>query len=333
MNSQEQEQEKIKEYFLNINEPLDTKRLVAGKISIKTYDGITVTTSPIYYLDDDGEECALYFTLKEQFTFGINANYPFNCKDFIPENKTGYQICYNMTTMDTVDNPTQEERQAFVKFDALQQFAWEVFEKEATKEDLEIPEVCLNSYSTAKLRKDIKMAVKTPYGYSSIEGKNGKKVEDRTKPAKVYVKLSTSGKGNDIKNHTKIYGPGDKLLSPESLQDVRGRAQIVFKLEGIFWGAHGTKAYGASLRFVASEINFTPVSRNVSSRRMLPPNENTFVPSDIKEEDSEDESFEDPMGDDKDDKLDFLNEPPKKKTVKPSVPKKRKVVKKLNENK
>lgn len=236
------------------------------------------TTSEGRYIDDDGEECELFFELPEQFCFGINAVYPVGTakEDKHLENIVGLQICYPLTGMKTIENPTKDEKYIQRVFQALWQVAWDKMQVECEKEELLVPNPTYNSYLAAQKRKNPEMAVKPVFAFpQKTDPKNSKKkVEDRSKPRRVYAKLLTKGNGRKMRCITQIYGPGDKQdKTGLRYMDKRGKVHPLFKWEGVFWGSHGQKApYGASIRLRIAQMNFTPQSEGVPKRRMLAPN-------------------------------------------------------------
>ena len=120
---------------------------------------------------------------------------------------------------------------------------------------------------------DWKYAMKPIYKHQKSKREKGKKFIDHTKPLIAYIKLDTNGKGKNIKCYTKIFGPGDKKLSPFSCMNVHGTCHPIVHWESIYWGARGQASYAASVRLHLTEMNFTPnkVKKSVSTRRMLPP--------------------------------------------------------------
>ena len=119
---------------------------------------------------------------------------------------------------------------------------------------------------------DWKYAVKLIYDHSKTTNKDGKKIIDPTKPLRAYIKLETKGKGKNIKCYTKIFGPGDKKMSPCRCMNVHGACHPLVLWESIYWGAHDQASYGASVRLRVTEMNFSPclMERSVYIRRMLP---------------------------------------------------------------
>lgn len=236
-------------------------------------------TSKAMYLNDDGVECEPYFELSEQFCFGMNGVYPMSTADEDKriENMTGMQICYPLTSMTTIDNPVEKEKQTKEVFDTIYECSWDNMVEQCNpdieSEERKVPPPSYNSYIAATSGKTLRKneAFKPPYSFPLVKSKENskKKVEDRSKPQRAYIKLMTKGEGRKMKFHTHLYGPGDKKESPFKYIDKKGKVTPVMKWEGIYWGAHGVKPYGASIQLRISEMNYTPLTDGGPKRRML----------------------------------------------------------------
>jgi len=246
-----------------IHDPVSFEFTV-GEGSIKN------TMSKGCYLNDDGQECELYFPAPPQNCFGVNYLYEMTLKkeQQTPENAKGLQICYPATSMKTVETPTPAEEAFIGMMDALWELTVEKGRVEAEREDLLIPQPSAASFLSAEKRKRMDQFVKPPIQFPNAKDK---KILDKSKPKRMYVKLITSGKGETLQAHSKFYGPGDKPMSALRFLDKRGVIEPCFKWEGVFWGAHGsTSPHGASLRFKLVEANYTPQTGiGLPSHRML----------------------------------------------------------------
>lgn len=257
------------------------------------------------YLNDNGEECELYIPAPPQNCFGINYVYDLNLKkeQQVPENAKTLQVCYSVTSMKTLDEPTPREKDFIDLVQALWELAVQKGREESEREEPRIPAPSVASCMAAEKQKKMDRFVKPPMEYPKSKDK---KTPDRTKPKRMYVKLVTSGKGPTLRALTKFFGPGDKPVSAFSLIDKRGILEPCFKWEGIYWGSHGpTAPHGASLRFKLVEANYTPqASTAIPSHRMLGKNN-----APIQEEDEdfntpnhqnagEEEGFSEPGADD-----------------------------------
>jgi len=235
---------------------------------------IVTTTSTGKYLNDEGVECTLYVMAPEQNSFGPSYNYPMgtNEDDKVPENAKGLQICYPMTSLATVQDPTDSEAAFKNVIMGLWQAAVDKGREEAEKDEPAIPGVSVNSFTAAAKKGTWEKAVKIPFSHP--RNKEDKKTLDKTKPETMYVKLVTSGQGPALKALTPFYGPGDKKMNAIAFVDVRGKIVPCFMWEGVYYGAHGPEApHGASLRFKLVEANYTPQSvSSLPQHRMLSKN-------------------------------------------------------------
>jgi len=285
--------EVTREYFLENLADFDKSRVVlddpvTSKFKMGGADIVNCVSNG-YYLDDQGNKCELYIPLPPQSCFGVNYNFALNASEDekVPENATGAQIAYPMTSMKTIAKPTADEQAAIDVFNGI----WEVSKDRtlefATSEDEDLvpppTRASVAAVSVAK-KKDWTKAVKVPFDYPTA--KDGKS-KDTTKPMRTYFKLVTSKRNNVLKILTPFYGPGDKKVNAVQFIDVRGVITPCVKWEGVYFGAHGNTApHGASLRFKVTEANFTPqVSSALPSKRMLGKNNSVSSEDDDEEED------------------------------------------------
>lgn len=291
-----------KPHFVKLNE-FDPSRLRVHKPVKHTSnkkkggDSISWYISEGRYVNDDGDECVLYFELPKSFCFGVNAIYPIGTKQ---ENKTfdkvdGLQICYPITSMDTIDDPSSDEQYCMDVLDGLWNAAVEALKRELEREEELIPPPTMSAGITAEKKKKWDYAIKPIYSHPTPEGNDGKRHEDRTKPQRTYIKLLTRGKGRDLKALTPFYGPGDRKMSAMKFIDKRGFITPVIKWDGIFWGAHGSSSYGGSVRLRVAEANFTPQEEGMTSRRFLGANTDTPVEEVDESEDDNASHFPSPL--------------------------------------
>jgi len=267
-----------KEFSLNPSE-YDESRVVIHDPVTNTFNigdaPVQNTTSEGRYLDENGVECELYFPAPPQTCFGVNYIYEMNLKkeQQIPENAKGLQVCYPVTSLKTVKNPTPQEKAFIDMIESLWTLAVDKGRQEAAREESLslIPAPSVASCMAAEKQKKMERFVKPPMEFPKDKDK---KSLDTTKPKRMYVKLVTSGKGPTLKAQTKFFGPGDEQKSPLRYVEARGIIEPCFKWEGIYWGSHGpTAPHGASLRFKLVEANYTPqANASVPSRRMLSKN-------------------------------------------------------------
>jgi len=253
---------------------------------------ITTTFGDGYYLDEKGNECDLYISLTPQQCFGVSYIHDPALKKEMqtPDNAKGLQICYQMTSIKTINSPTQEEQATIDMMRALWEVAVEKVKEEMEMDDenRRIPAPTINSASAVIIKPENKQnwenVVKIPFDYNLTKDKKSK---DKTKPMRMYVKLITQGSGPTLKALTSFFGPGDKKTNPLRYVDVRGIITPCLKWEGVYYGQHGNKAtFGASLRFKLVEANFTPQNGSIPNRRMLGKNTSQAI-----EEDTDDDEM------------------------------------------
>ena len=253
-------------------------------------------TSPVYYTNGKGEKCKLMMEFPKQFTFGINSNYPMGCaeEDKTADKRNGLQICYPLTSLDTVNNPTDDEQYTIDTFDKLWNAVWKKMEEEAEKDEPTIPDPSCNAYLGAQKRNKPEYAIKPIATFPRVPktsplAQNGKRPFDKTKPKRTYVKLMTKGSGTKLRCDTQIFGPGNKLdKTGLKFEDVKGYVHPVFYIQGIYWGSHGQTSYGASLTIRVAQMNFEPKESAAPMVQLLPPN--NAAP--IDEDDNSDEEPE-----------------------------------------
>ncbi len=246
---------------------------------------VTWVTSPGYYRNDNGDECIFECASPTQHCWGVKINYVYG-KDEEPENMTGYQFCYPLTDMKTVDSPTKAEKAFRNIIDALNNVTVKALQKECSRKETRVPDCTFNSFSAAKAKKNWGYAVKPIYGFQK---KKGTKDDDPTKPLVVYFKLPSRGKGKKLESTAMVYGPGDKRVSAAEFINVRGNIDAILHYDGIYWGAHGQKSFGCSTKTHVPEFNYAPLGLGVKRDRRLPPNT-------AQEEDNSGDEFQHPAG-------------------------------------
>lgn len=300
------------DFFVSLDDDFDFSRIVVGEPTTHSFTKgettIEWTTSDVWVEGPNGEHLPVYFEFAEQNFWGISGNWPLGTD---PEDQTldtikGFQIAYPLTSLATVKNPTPAEAKTRQILDNIWEISVDAMKRFCSVKDKskrKVPAPTYSSYMAAKEDENWEEAVKPIYAYStSKDEKTGKKFIDKEKPQKTYIKLITKKEGRDIQCDTKIYGPGDKQVSPfkymgtPGKNSIRGDGHPVVHWDGIFWGSHGQKApYGGSNRLRVSEMNFTPTTDSgVPRRRMLSSN---TAPAEIDVSDDEgDDGFVHPMG-------------------------------------
>jgi hypothetical protein len=257
-------------------------------------DKVITVTSPAKYLNDKGEPCSLYIVAPPQQCFGFSMNGPLG-EEATEDNMNGLQLCYEMTSKNTINNPTKAESEFISVIDQI----WDASVKEglrqAQNDDEDAAPVIPNTSTSVfdvesrKKKPNYKNCIKFPYERPRIKDT---KQPDNSKSYRFYVKLLTTGKGPKLRVNTKIYGPGDKPVSAiryisKPGHAVTGVIHPCFFYEGLYWGSHPGKPYGCSQRYRLVQANFTPraFAQRVPEQRLLPFN-NDPVEDDAEENDS-----------------------------------------------
>jgi len=284
---------------LELHDPIINNYKINGK-DVKCYES---------YYSLDGKD--VYFILAKQDIWGISERYGFGVKEEDQGEDTleGWQISYPLTSLKTVDNPTEDEQ-------AVQTIMNKVY-KETLKKvkkfcddpkikgkgTYDIPAPTRNSYSGAKGDGNYDDFLKPVYARPmTVDPKTKEKYPDTSKPERMYINLASSGKGKKIVNGCKIYGPRkngkDTILKPSKCVGEGKRATCLpcVHLRNVYYGAHGDNPHGASIKFKVAQMNYTPISKSGGgpSRNLLPANNDTVEDD---ESSSDDESsFTDPRG-------------------------------------
>jgi hypothetical protein len=306
-------EEDAEDVFITVNDDVNKWEpliVVDGAIENSFTKGsstITWVTSSTYVLHPTtGKHLPIYFEMEEQIIWGISGCWKIGVEDSDKtlDNIEDFQICYPLTTLGTVAKPTAPEKHCKAVFDMMWRITVAAMKRECTKpkDKRVVPSPTYNSYIAAKESDDWTDAVKPLYAPSQTKDqKTGKKFIDPSKPEVAYIKFMTKGEGRKIRTSTKIYGPGNKPVSPFKYMSlpstdkvsVRGKSKCVLFWDGIYWGAHGKQPHGASARPRVSEMNFVPVQGDSGpSRRML--GDNT-APAEA-DYDDDDAEFDDPRG-------------------------------------
>jgi len=293
------------EYFVTLG-TMDKSRFVIKDPETTSFkkgkDVIETTKSKVYYLNDEGVPCELYFNLADQLTpfgFSINHKYGTAEEDQKPETQDNMQVCYPLTSMSTKDEPTNLENQTKDTLDIINEVLVDTLKLECEKEDRKVPAPTFNAYCGAERKKNWDYAIKPIYGYPTKK-EGSTKTEDRTKPQRAYIKLLTKGKGKKMRCETQVYGPGDNLTSAFRYVSKSGMLECpVYHLDTFFWGAHGKASYGGSAQIKLVQCNYKPRARSGPKKRYTL--KNTAPPAEVSEESEEssetDTDYHNPKGD------------------------------------
>jgi hypothetical protein len=276
---------------------------------------INYTKSNVYYKDNMGRLGNLYIIGLPQWCFGVNQTVSMETGAV-----DGYQICYMCTSKDTVKEPTANEQ---ILMDNLLTIRSALVEFASNPENIEeAPGSSKVFLATGDA--GVKPIIHHPMMPDPTNPK--KKIRNPDSAPRIYSKLMTKKDQatKQVTIRTKFHGPGDKEINPidysESAPDAPidkdsgkpkarpGTITPVFKVDSIYYGAHGSSPYGASVQIKVSEANFTPyVAGGNSVPRMLPAN--TDTPAETEEEvGDEDDVFAEAEVEEETNPLDDLND-------------------------
>ena len=273
-----------------------------------TQTEIKWVTSKVYCKGPHGEKLRIIFQLPKESTLGILGCWPMGMLEAEQtlDNIEGLQVLYPMTSLNTIDSPSEDEKKTTFLFDKTRELTANAMKLFCTKDETGIVKLAGNpaqgAYSVARDNGNILDAVKPNYDWA-YEKQGDKKIPDKKKPKRAYLKLDTKGTGSKLKCLTKIYGPGDKevhytkyMCRPPEYP--RGDSELAIEFDSIFWGAHGPESgYGGSCKFKIYEMNFTPESASNANRtRVLSPNTAVDGNESTSDDDKEGSSFQSPLG-------------------------------------
>ena len=192
------------------------KNLIINPAIKTSQEGVEYAKSKITYKHDK-KECNLMFMLPTNFCFGINTINTFGEEKSL-DNTTGYQIAYNL----------QNDCDEIVKY----------FDKM----------ICtVAKYIESDKDKNIPKTTKTMY---INMGKQSVKPIYDDKNKKMYIKLKSYGKGNQLKQYTKLFDfKKKKIDNIDEYMNKSCKVMPVLICNDIFFGSHGKSEICASIRF------------------------------------------------------------------------------------
>jgi hypothetical protein len=298
---------KAKQHFVPVTElaKVTTKNLILDNpVTNTSKTGHSWTTSAGHF-KLGGEKADFLFEGEPQIVFGICGKWPMSitAEEQTMDNIEGLQVCYPLTSQETVKAPTANETimKNFLK-GVLWGKCWESMQEFNDKDLIDGP--AGSACTTAIKKKNPEYALKPVFAHSSTKNeKTGVLTIDTSKSEKMYVELVTQGKGSKMRCLTPIYGPGNKLVSymkffSNQANYIIGTIHPVYRWKGTFWGAHGKNTHGGSVKLEIVEMNFTPrQATTLSYPRLL--NANNAVEEKSSESGSRsegDSSFKHPSG-------------------------------------
>ena len=130
---------------------------------------VELTTSKVYVLGDNSEKLQIYFEVAEQNIFGINGIWPIRTIEYEQSRKNieGFQICYPLTSLSTINNPTPAEIATRHTFNMMWETTVDALKKfcEKRKKHRKVPSLTYNAYIACREDEDWSYAVKPLYDY------------------------------------------------------------------------------------------------------------------------------------------------------------------------
>lgn len=204
----------------------------------------------------------VHIDLPPMFCFGVSKSYTPN-KPRTAEFHSGYQVCVQMTSPDTVNDMTKEEQATSDFNDGL----CEAVANYMIENKSELP-VMFQHMPDQAIRKMVRPLFNHPNKKPDedapppAKGKKRPPPEvDTSKPKRAYLPLIFWKKSGSFS--TRIFGPGDKKVDPLKYEGVYGMIEPSIRLN---WAFYGDKA--VSLNVEMTEANFVPTKRKEPTRRL-----------------------------------------------------------------
>ena len=187
----------------------------------------------------------------EQTCYGVQEEYAFG-KAKTPENFKGHHLCYYCSEKKDVEMSPIEKK--FVTI--LRSIETKLSNHLKNNADY-LTEKQASLASQGKLLSAIARYPKKEVPSNNPKNKQPRKVDDKEKPLRFYVRMIVSKNGKFV---TRFYGPNDRELNPlTECFDTKGLIQPVIKFEYVYIGEGS-----ATVQLKLYECNFTPL---VSSNR------------------------------------------------------------------
>lgn len=258
---------------LNVDTGIDPDRVVLTKIkkTEKTVNKVKETTysSDFAYIDDEGKACRPITLWGEQVCY-TNATYPFKSdpNTHNPETVDGYQMGYPMCKDIDDMNDCEEfvEKSADAFFMKTFNFLGENLDSLAAVRRARM------TWTAARDENNPSVAIKPLFIHRNVSETD--KTPDLSRPTMMYIKFSTfvpknkdgsKGSGRNLKCFTKIYGPGDREMSPAQIAKKAGKTIPAIEWLGVTWVPANTEKV-AIIKYKLIEITWKPAASSGPSR-------------------------------------------------------------------
>ena len=277
------------EYFFNSkkteqNYTLTIKPPKTNKFTINSTP-VSVCKSEGRIIDENRKECVLYIPIPEKSSFGTSLVHDPKIpeKERTLENASGMQMYIPLSSLQTAENPTEEEQSVITLFDNIWQTTvdsvCQLFENAKEENDdgdvtfneskLGVPKATVTSYRSECFKKkpQWRNVVKFPYIRPKKKDDKGKSTSepDNSKPFGINSKLLiTRPKGsNTMIVVTPFSDEHGETINPMSLLKMSGTYSYVLRWDGAYYGMHGNdNPQGVSCKFSIVEVQYKPSSGN-----------------------------------------------------------------------
>lgn len=183
-----------------------------------------------------------------------------------PENFQGYQVVWDITSQETINNPTDEEQQALDYWDNLRKKTAEYGVEHLSEfDDDDGTFATIAANNPVNIVKEITPHPRMDDPADKSKGPKKKKIENKEKPRRITGKLlENRKKGTFI---TKLYGPGDVEVDPREYLGKPLEIEPIFKVDNVYVGQKKL-----SVQIKLWEANITPLQSS-SRPRLIRKNE------------------------------------------------------------
>lgn len=224
---------------------------------------VAMFTSSIGYRLGDGNVVDLYLRGPRGLSFGIKRTYELG-KPETEANARGWQMVYIFGRQDGTLNKEENEYKNVLD-DIRLQIAKSTM-RYSTSHKANLPQVTVSGFK-GRSEEDAIEFVKPLYDFPRNKETNE---PDAGKSPRMYSKLLTSGKGGSKiqtrfkdKERNTIMEPSIKLIG------IKGNVLPVHKIESVYYGAHGTKAYTTSVQMKIAETIYEMMDGGLPSEDLI----------------------------------------------------------------
>ncbi len=278
--------------YLDLHQFNPDNLVVEDPAVVQYASGTSSNLSMIYYLNEEGENCDLYFAGAPSYTFGVNTEYEYK-KEEIPANIKGYKLTYMLTDQSRVNNPTEDEKYTMDVFASLHQKVVEKAHEPGTIKILD--EMIPAQVTLIEKARDRHLAhggIKPLTSDGTVKGSKPPQV-DPAKPKRIYVKLMTykEKSTNTVKCRT-VFNVGGRDVDPIALKDVAGTITPVFHVKSVWWGDYKKNPFAGGIQIKLSEATF--VTKTFGPPRFMKSAAPTGVLPEVSEDSDSDLAADDP---------------------------------------